>query len=234
MEHSAGNVGVTGNLTVGGTIQGAMQGVLSDGAGIATFTYDGSANATVAVNVDGSTIGINGSDALYLLDNAVTTAKIANGAVTTAKINATGVTDTWVLKAMGGLTTWAPDAITIPFNESYGGAGDMFTLTRTSGTDDVIVAFNNGTGGTSGMFINGNANPDPALYARSNGSGYSFLAEKNTSAVGEYVAAVKNVNAGAGRGLYVESNTPTTWPYASPFDVGDVDEATVVIRNTSP
>ncbi len=230
----SGNVGITGNLTVGGTIQGSMQGVLSDGAGIASFTYDGSANATVAVNVDGSTIGINASDALYLVDNAVTTPKIANNAVTTAKINASGVTDTWVLKAMGGLTTWAPDAITIPFNESYGGAGDMFTLTRTSGTDDVIVAYNNGTGGYAGMFVNGNANPDPALYARSNGSGYSFLAEKNTSAIGEYVAGIVNVNAGAGRALYVESNTPTVWPYNSPGDIGDADEATLVIRNTSP
>jgi hypothetical protein len=103
----SGNVGVTGNLTVGGTIQGAMQGVLSDGAGIATFTYDGSANATVAVNVDGSTIGINGSDALYLLDNAVTTAKIANGAVTTAKIAPSGTNNQFLVTNNLGNTTWA-------------------------------------------------------------------------------------------------------------------------------
>ncbi|MGB9851962.1 MAG: beta strand repeat-containing protein, partial [Candidatus Kapaibacteriota bacterium] len=170
-----------------------------------------------------------------LADAAVTNSKIASGAVTANKISSGAAPATYVLKADGaGNATWQPDAITIPFNESYGGAGDMFTLTRTSGTDDIIVAINNGTGGNAGQFINGNANPDAALYARTNGTGYSFLAEKNTSAVGEYVAGIVNVNAGAGRGLYVESNTPTTWPYNSPFDFTDQDEATVVIRNTSP
>jgi len=169
------------------------------------------------------------------IDNgAVTTAKIANGAVTTGKIDAAGVTDTYVLKAQSGNAVWAPDAFTIPVNETYGATGDMFTLTRTNGNDDVVVAINNGTSGNAGRFINGNLNSDDALYALTNGSGYSLLAEKNTSALGEYVAAIINNNFNAGRSLYVESNTPTNWPYASPLDFSDQDEATVVINNTSP
>ncbi|MGB9702944.1 MAG: hypothetical protein ACPL1A_09530, partial [Candidatus Kapaibacteriota bacterium] len=173
----------------------------------------------------------SGSDIYGTYDNL----QIRAGAVTATEISSGIAPATYVLKADGaGNATWQPDAFTIPFNESYGAAGDMFTLTRTNGTDDIIVAINNGTGGNAGQFINGNANPDAALYARTNGTGYSFLAEKNTSAAGEYVAGVINTNFNAGRALYVESNTPTTWPYNSPNDVADQDEATVVIRNTSP
>jgi len=171
-----------------------------------------------------------GSDIYGTYDNL----QIAAGAVTATEISSGIAPATYVLKADGaGNATWQPDAFTIPFNESYGAAGDMFTLTRTNGTDDIIVAINNGTGGNAGQFINGNLNSDAALYAKTNGSGYSFLAEKNTSAAGEYVAGVVNSNFNAGRALYTESNTPTAWPYASPGDVGDVDEATMVINNTT-
>ncbi len=171
-----------------------------------------------------------GSDIYGTYDNL----QIAAGAVTATEISSGIAPATYVLKADGaGNATWQPDAFTIPFNESYGAAGDMFTLTRTNGTDDIIVAINNGTGGNAGQFINGNLNGDAALYAKTNGSGYSFLAEKNTSAAGEYVAGVVNTNFNAGRAFYTESNTPTAWPYASPGDIGDVDEATMVINNTT-
>ena len=47
----SGNVGVTGNLTVGGTITGQLVNPLTNGDNtIVTFTYDNTAHATVAVN----------------------------------------------------------------------------------------------------------------------------------------------------------------------------------------
>jgi len=84
---------------------------LTDGNGIADFTFDGSGAATVAVEADGSTLTVGASgvkvsdagiDTTQLADNAVTTAKItdlnvttgklADGAVTTAKITDANVT----------------------------------------------------------------------------------------------------------------------------------------------
>ena len=81
-----GNIEADG--TIYGTLSGPLVGILSDGAGIGTFSYNGTTNATVAVNVDGTTIGINGADALYLMDNSVTSAKIVDGAILDADVNA--------------------------------------------------------------------------------------------------------------------------------------------------
>jgi hypothetical protein len=63
------DLGVQGNLEVFGTIygniNGSMSGVLSEGNGIADFSYDGSASAQVAVNKDATlafTAGVLGID----------------------------------------------------------------------------------------------------------------------------------------------------------------------------
>ncbi|MGB9851963.1 MAG: beta strand repeat-containing protein, partial [Candidatus Kapaibacteriota bacterium] len=84
---------VTGNIEADGTIYGTLgsplPGTLSDGAGIATFTYNGLANATVAVNVDGSTIGINGTDQIYVPTGGITTTQILDGTIKDADVSAT-------------------------------------------------------------------------------------------------------------------------------------------------
>jgi len=89
---AAADLYVTGNIEADGTIYGTLgsplPGVLSDGAGIATFSYNGLSNATVSVNVDGSTIGINASDQLYVPTGGITTNEIANGTIVDADVSA--------------------------------------------------------------------------------------------------------------------------------------------------
>jgi len=81
------------NLT--GVSASVLLGTLTDGNGVADFTFDGSSNASVAVEVSGSTleVGANGVrvadggiDSAQLAANAVTTAKITDGNVTNAKL----------------------------------------------------------------------------------------------------------------------------------------------------
>lgn len=58
--------------------------ITSAGSGLSGGTSSGA--ATLVVNTDATTIGVNGSNQLYLLDNAVTTAKLADNSVTSNSI----------------------------------------------------------------------------------------------------------------------------------------------------
>ena len=70
---------------------GALEGTLVDGNGIADFSFDGTANATVTVDLDGSTLAL-GSSGVKVADGGVDTTQLASNAVTTAKITDANVT----------------------------------------------------------------------------------------------------------------------------------------------
>jgi hypothetical protein len=65
---------------------------LTDGNGIVDFTFNGSAGATVAVQVSGSTLEV-GTNGVRVADGGIDTAQIAAGAVETAKIEDLAVTN---------------------------------------------------------------------------------------------------------------------------------------------
>ena len=65
---------------------------LSDGNGIADFTYDGSSVASVTVEVNGTTLSVD-SSGVKVADLGVDTAQLAAGAVTTLKIADANVTE---------------------------------------------------------------------------------------------------------------------------------------------
>ena len=65
---------------------------LSDGNGIVDFTYDGSSVASVAVEVNGTTLSVD-SSGVKVADLGVDTAQLAAGAVTTLKIADANVTE---------------------------------------------------------------------------------------------------------------------------------------------
>src|SRR5690606_13246168 len=92
-------------------------------AGAALSGTDGGANGnfTLAVNVDGSTIGVNGSNQLEVVDDAITSAKIADNTITGTDIQDDSI-------ALGTKTTGDYVATL-----SSGGAGSGITVTGGTG-----------------------------------------------------------------------------------------------------
>ena len=83
------------NSTISGKALGASLDSLTDGNGIADFTYNGGSAASIAIDLDGSTLSVGASglkisdlgvDTGQLAANAVELAKIANGAVSVPKL----------------------------------------------------------------------------------------------------------------------------------------------------
>ena len=69
---------------------GIVLATLEDGNGIANFSYNGQAGASVTVEVSGSTLGV-GSTGVYVATSGITTNELANNSVTSAKL-ATDIT----------------------------------------------------------------------------------------------------------------------------------------------
>ena len=139
-------VGDGSNLT--GVQASDLANSLTDGNGIADFTFDGSAAVSIAVEADGSTLSVGsagvkvsdgGIDTTQLADDAVTSAKIADDAVVTAAI-ADGAVDADRLAA---------DSVTLGKIAdgafSVTGSGDVSGQASISG-DGVNVSLSLGSG----------------------------------------------------------------------------------------
>ena len=73
------------NIVSASNFHGTLDKTLVDGNGIADFSYDGSANATVTVDLDGSTLSL-GSSGIKISTGGVGTTQLAADSVTAAKI----------------------------------------------------------------------------------------------------------------------------------------------------
>ena len=86
----AHSLGTLGTHAFTGSFTGSFTGTtnlpdLTDGNGIADFTYDGSSAASVALDLDGSTLTV-GASGVKVSDGGVDTDQLANDAVTNAKL----------------------------------------------------------------------------------------------------------------------------------------------------
>ena len=86
----AHTLGTLGTHAFTGSFTGSFTGTtnlpdLTDGNGIADFTYDGSSAASVALDLDGSTLTV-GASGVKVSDGGVDTDQLANDAVTNAKL----------------------------------------------------------------------------------------------------------------------------------------------------
>ena len=126
----ATSLGTIGTNSFTGSFSGSLIGTfvgttdlpdLTDGNGIADFTYDGSSTATVALDLDGSTLSVGASGV-----------KIADNGVTGTQIN-TSVAGT-------GLSGGGGSALSVDYGSSAGNAAQgntTITLTQTSGEIDI-------------------------------------------------------------------------------------------------
>ena len=86
----AHSLGTLGTHAFTGSFTGSFSGTtdlpdLTDGNGIADFTYDGSSTATIALDLDGSTLAV-GSGGVKISDGGVDTDQLAADSVTNAKL----------------------------------------------------------------------------------------------------------------------------------------------------
>jgi hypothetical protein len=102
---------------------------LTDGNGIADFTYDGGTAASIAVEADGSTLSVGASgvkvsdlgvDTAQLAAGAVTSAKLADDAVTSGKIADGAFTVAISGDAVGSATSIASDAVSVAVSLAAG------------------------------------------------------------------------------------------------------------------
>lgn len=238
------------NLTVTNPIVGSMSKTLKDGNGIAPFTYNGGADAVVNVNVDGATIGINPLDQLYLMDGAVTNAKIADNAVTSNKIADGAVTISDIgsvgepkgrqLTSNGTGGVYWGDAMALPYEGSLGTGEDAFKLNQTNTTSGSAAIFNSTIAGNMDNAVE--ITKDVAA-----GAG-SALYVYGVGVLGtNYIAKFENQNLNEGRTAYFASKSPAglllagvnpgfdgLYNTADDFvnlDASDALDATVVVAN---
>jgi hypothetical protein len=74
------------NSTISGKALGTSLDALADGNGIATFTYDGSGVAAVAIDLDGSTLAVS-ANGVKVADLGIDTAQLAANAVDSTKLD---------------------------------------------------------------------------------------------------------------------------------------------------
>ena len=156
------------NSTISGKALGANLDNLTDGNGIADFSYNGSGAATIAIDLDGSTLTVGASGlkvtgagigTTELADNAVQTAKIGDGQVSAAKLvdDSIGsaklaISSEWVSLTPNGSATAFDLAHTL--SEDFGfivvvrnGLVLEQKSSSPSGTDEYTVSLNGGSGG---------------------------------------------------------------------------------------
>ncbi len=78
---SGSTANFTGNVTTAGTFNGNLQNGVTAGTALSGGTFNNSGNATFNVNTDGSTIGVNGGNKLYVVAGGITTNEIADATV---------------------------------------------------------------------------------------------------------------------------------------------------------
>jgi hypothetical protein len=156
------------NSTISGKALGTNLDSLTDGNGIADFTYNGSGAATISLDLDGSTLAVGASGVKVadtgigtgqLADSAVSTAKIADGAVTAAKVpdDALGSAKLSISSEWHSIT---PNGSATAFDLGHTLSGDFAYImvfrngialeqkaSSPSGVDEYTVSLNGGTGG---------------------------------------------------------------------------------------
>jgi hypothetical protein len=115
-------------------------------------------------------------------------------------------------------------------------AADAANITPAK-TNIALVAYADDLDNELALYAHGNSEIEGSLEIEDNlivrdTSFLDFLEVEEDAAGTDYIAKVTNINAD-GRGMLVESTSPTAFPYNWPGDPTDADDATLVVRNNA-
>lgn len=196
--------------------------VIGDGNGIADFEYDGSNTATVALQLDGSTLSVSaagikvadlGVDTSQLANDAVTADKLANTTVTAGAYGSTTAIPTFTVDAQGRLTAAGEQSISTSFNIT----GDTGTSDTVNGGETLTVA--GGTGITTSRTVNNTITVDTVDSEIIHDDLFGFVANEhidhssvsitagNGLTGGGDITTSRTLAVGAGDGIQVNANT---------------------------
>lgn len=133
------------NSTISGKALGASLDALTDGNGIADFSYNGSSAGVIALDLDGSTLAV-GASGVKVSDGGVGTTQLANDCVTSAKV-ADGAINANSMLADSVIT--GPKLAVQPKRAKFTGDNSTTTFAVTganvyTGGEDGILVFRNG------------------------------------------------------------------------------------------
>jgi hypothetical protein len=133
------------NSTISGKALGTSLDALTDGNGIADFTYDGSGAASIALDLDGSTLSV-GASGVKVADNGIAEAQLADDCVTSAQV-ADGAINANSMLADSVIT--GPKLAVQPHRAKFTGNNSTtaFTVSNKNvytGGEDGLLVFRNG------------------------------------------------------------------------------------------
>ena len=133
------------NSTISGKALGANLDSLTDGNGIADFTYNGSGAASIALDLDGSTLSV-GASGVKVADDGITATQLADDCVGSAQV-ADGAISSNSMLADAVIT--GPKLEVQPYREKFVGNGSATTFTVSNkniytGGEDGVLVFRNG------------------------------------------------------------------------------------------
>ena len=133
------------NSTISGKALGTSLDALTDGNGIADFTYDGSGAASIALDLDGSTLSV-GASGVKVADNGIAEAQLADDCVTSAQV-ADGAINSNSMLADSVIT--GPKLAVQPHRAKFTGDNSTtaFTVSNKNvytGGEDGLLVFRNG------------------------------------------------------------------------------------------
>ena len=127
------------NSTISGVALGGTLAELSDGNGIADFSYTGTSAASVAVQADGSTLSV-GASGVKVADGGVGTTQLAADAVTAAKLADDAVVTDNIVDANVTNVKLANSSMTIAGSSvSLGGAITAATIAAAVDGEDMAI-----------------------------------------------------------------------------------------------
>jgi hypothetical protein len=170
---------------------------LTDGNGIADFTYDGNSPATITVEADGGTLTV-GSSGVKVSDGGIDTLQLADGGVTTAKISGSSITTAKIIDGQVTNAKLANDDITIGSTAIALGASATTIAGLTSVTSTTFVGDLTGNADSADTAVSASI-AQIATEARSVSANSVAL---GTDTTGNYVATL-----GSGTGVTIGSNT---------------------------
>jgi len=224
------------NVVATGSFSGSFAGTvdidladLTDGNGIADFTYDGNSPATISVQADGGTLTV-GAGGVKVSDGGIGTTQLADGAVTTAKISGSSITTAKIIDGQVTNAKLANDSVTVGSTSIALGASATTIAGLTSVTSTTFVGDLTGNADSADTAVSASI-AQVATLARSVAANSVAL---GTDTTGNYVATLGTLTGLTTSGNTGEGSTPTlAVTYGSTANTAAKGDTSVTFNGTA-